>query len=229
MKLFAKKMDKKPFDTETFWGRFVTRLHFFWADHAYLRFGFTNAHWIGDKLVRTNQPWPFQLKWWKKAGIKTVITLRGGRGSFYYLEKWACEQLGLNFLDFGLTSRSLPTRAEILAAKELFETVEYPVLIHCKSGADRAGMMSVLYRHLHLGHPISEAKTELAARYLHFRTGHTGVLDYVFDLYNEKIEPTGVSFLEWVQSDAYDPVAIKKDFHAGWWGTLWADKILRRE
>ena len=32
------------------------------------------------------------------------------------------------------------------------------MLMHCKSGADRAGLMSVLYRHLHEGVPIEEAK-----------------------------------------------------------------------
>lgn len=229
MKLFPKKQDKKPFNTQTFWARMGTRLHFFWADHAYLRYGFTNAHWLDDKMVRTNQPWPFQLKWWKSKGIKTVITLRGGRGSFYYLEQWACEKYGLKYIDFGLTSRSLPTGKEIADAKALFETLDYPTLIHCKSGADRAGMMAVLYRHLHLGHPISEAKKELSARYLHFRVGHTGVLDYLFDYYNEKIEPTGLSFWDWTQSDAYDPAALKSQFHAGYWGTLWVDKILRRE
>ena len=42
---------------------------------------------------------------------------------------------------------------DLTRARELFRTIEYPVLIHCKSGADRAGMMAVLYRHFHLGEP----------------------------------------------------------------------------
>jgi hypothetical protein len=32
-----------------------------------------------------------------------------------------------------------------------------------------------------------------------------------------------------VKSEAYDPVAIKRDFRAQWWGTLLSDKLLRRE
>jgi protein tyrosine/serine phosphatase len=229
LKLFAKKIHKKPFDTASNWGRFLTVLHYLWADHAYLRLGFSNAFWIDDKLLRANQPWPFQLRWWKKAGLRSVVTLRGGKGSFYFLEKWGCERDGLTFHEFGLTSRSLPTAKEIAAAKTLFDTIEYPCLIHCKSGADRAGMMSVLYRHLHLGHPIEEAKQELSFKYLHASIGHTGVLDHLFDHYLREIQPTGLSFWDWTQGDSYDPDALKARFKAGFWGKVLTDIVLRRE
>ena len=42
-------------------------------------------------------------------------------------------------------------------------------------------------------------------------------------------EPLGISYFDWVQSDAYDPVAMKAEFHAQWWGNLWTEKIARRE
>lgn len=229
LKLLKKKVHTQPFRTDTPWMLFTTYLHYFWADHAYLRLGFTNAHWIGDKMVRTNQPWPFQLKWWRDKGVKTVINLRGGKGSFYYLEKHACEKLGLRLEDFGLTSRSLPTGAEILAARALFDRIEYPALLHCKSGADRAGIMSVLYRHLHLGHPIREAAQELGLRTLHMKAGMTGVLDYLFEVYLRDIEPQGIGFLDWVTGPDYDPDRLKAEFKGAWWGKLLTDRLLRRE
>ncbi len=229
MKLVKKKMNRPPFKTGTRWDRFKTRMHFLWADHAYLRLGFTNAHWIDDKMLRTNQPWPFQLARWKKMGIRTVINLRGGASSFYYLEEYACKTLGLAMENFGLTSRSLPTRDEIMAAKALFDRIAYPALLHCKSGADRAGMMSVLYSHIHLGQPIEEARKQLSSKYLHMKAGKTGVLDYLFEVYLRDIHPKGISFLDWVQSPDYDPVKIKASFNASWWGTLLTEKLLRRE
>ena len=229
LKLLKKKVHTQPFRTDTPWTLFTTYLHYFWADHAYLRLGFTNAPWIGDKMVRTNQPWPFQLKWWRDKGVKTVINLRGGKGSFYYLEKHACEKLGLRLEDFGLTSRSLPTGAEILAARALFDRIEYPALLHCKSGADRAGIMSVLYRHLHLGHPIREAAQELGLRTLHMKAGMTGVLDYLFEVYLRDIEPQGIGFLDWVTGPDYDPDRLKAEFKGAWWGKLLTDRLLRRE
>jgi hypothetical protein len=71
--------------------------------------------------------------------------------------------------------------------------------------------------------------SELGLRTLHVRQGKTGVLDYVFERYLTEIEPQGISFLDWVMSDDFDPDAIKADFQAGWWATLLTDRILRRE
>jgi protein tyrosine/serine phosphatase len=220
----------KAFDLSTGWGRFKAYMQSIFGDHAFLRVGFSNAHWIGPDMVRAAQPWPFQLAWWKRDGIRTVVNLRGGFDTgFYVLEREACERLGLKMVDFVITSRAVPKRETVLAARELFQTIAYPALMHCKSGADRAGIMSVFYRHFHLGEPIREAMTELGLRTLHVKQGKTGVLDYVFERYLAEAEPLGISFIDWVMSDAYDPARIKADFHTSWWGTLLTDRLLRRE
>jgi len=218
------------FDLTTSAGRRRAVLDYLWKDHAYLRLGFTNAHWISPELVRTNQPWPFQLKAWADQGIKTVINLRGGlHTSFRALEVEACARLGLELTDFVVASRDVPTAEKVLAARTLFDTVRYPALMHCKSGADRAGLMGVLYQHFRLGVPIRQAVEQLSLRYLHMSAGLTGVLDYIFQLYLREAEPAGISFADWVRSPAYDPVAIKADFRAAWWGTLLTERVLKRE
>jgi len=212
------------FDLTTPRGRLRTTLDHLWNDHAYLRLGFSNAHWISDELVRTNQPWPFQLKAWADRGIRTVINLRGGfDASFRALEVEACARLGLELVDFVIASRDVPTPEKVLGARALFETVRYPALMHCKSGADRAGIMAVFYKH------FREALNQLSPRYLHVRAGLTGVLDYIFERYLAEGEPAGLTFVQWVESPAYDPVAIKADFKAAWWGTLLTDRLMRRE
>ena len=218
------------FDLSTPAGRFRTYLDYLWNDHAYLRLGFSNAHWISDELVRANQPWPHQLADWKRRGIRTVINLRGGfDASFHALEKAACERLGLTLVDFTITSREVPSRARVLGARQLFETIEYPAMMHCKSGADRAGIMSVFYMHFRKGRTIREALDQLHLRYLHIRAGKTGVLDYTFERYLAEGEPAGLSFLDWVDSPAYDPAGIKADFRARMWGSVLTERLLRRE
>ena len=220
------------FDLTTPRGRFRAYLDYLWTDHAYLRLGFQNAHWVGAELIRTNQPWPFQLKRWRDMGVKTVINLRGGGypTSFYLLEKDACARLGMTLIDFAVSSREAPSRAQVEGAKALFETVEYPAVMHCKSGADRAGVMSVLYAHFRLGLPLRQAVAdELSFRTLHVKQGKTGVIDYTFERYFEEGEPQGLSFLQWVQRPEYDPKALKATFQAGMIGTLITDKLLRRE
>ncbi len=217
-------------DLSSPWDRFKAYWSYFWADHAFLRISFTNAHWVGTDLVRTNQPSPRQLRWWKAQGIRTVINLRGVRDeAFYPLEREACQRLGLTLIDAPLDSRDAPCAFRIRRAKELFETVEYPVLIHCKSGADRAGLMAALYRYFRLGEPMSEAVKELSRRTLHNREGKTGVLDMVLETYVREIEPTGRDFLDWVESPDYCPCTMTKAFRSRWWGDLLVERILCRE
>jgi protein tyrosine/serine phosphatase len=218
------------FDLSTRSGRLRTSLDYLWKDHAYLRVKFSNAHWVSPELVRTNQPWPFQLKQWRDRGIKTVINLRGGfDASFHALEKHACKKLGLTLVDFTVTSREVPSRVRVHGARDLFERIEYPALMHCKSGADRAGIMSALYAHYRLGLPIREAMGQLDFKYLHIKQGKTGVLDYVFERYLAQGESAGLTFTQWVDSDAYDTDAIKADFRAGMIGSALTEKLLRRE
>ena len=220
------------YDLTTFGGRLKAYVDLVWKDHAWLRLGFQNAHWVSPELIRTNQPWPFQLKWWRDHfGVKTIINLRGGGypTSFYLLEKDACQKLGLHLVDYAVSSREAPTAAQVLGAIELFNTVQYPAIMHCKSGADRAGIMSVLYAHLHLGLPLREAVKELSFRTLHVKAGKTGVLDYTFERYFAEGEPAGLSFVEWVQTPGYDPAKLKAEFHATMLGNFLTETLLHRE
>jgi protein tyrosine/serine phosphatase len=217
------------FNLTTLRGRLAAYLHYIWFDHAYLRLAFSNAHWITDELVRANQPWPYQVKAWRERGIRTIVNLRGGMDSHTVLEAEACAQYGVKMVTYAVKSREAPTREQILGARALFDGLEYPAMMHCKSGADRAGVMSVLYMHFRKGLPIREALGQLHLRFGHFRVGQTGVLDFTFERYLEDAEPKGISFEDWVKSPAYDPPAIRSAFKAKWWGTLLTEQVLRRE
>jgi hypothetical protein len=85
------------------------------------------------------------------------------------------------------------------------------------------------YAHFHLGHPIRREMSELSGRYPHVSASKTGVIDYGFERYLAKGEPAGLSYIDGVQTDAYDPAKPKADFHAQGWATLLTDKVLRRE
>jgi len=200
------------------------------VDHGIFRLAYANIHQISARAWRSAQPAPHHIGRFARAGIRTVVNLRGERqcGS-YWLEQEACERHGLKLVNFQIRSRAAPTREELAGARQLFQEIEYPMLMHCKSGADRAGLMSVLYRFLHEGVPLSEAKKELSLKYGHIRQAHTGILDYFFEKYIREVEPKGISFEDWVQSPDYDPAALKHEFRAQWWGTLLFDKIFRRE
>jgi hypothetical protein len=89
--------------------------------------------------------------------------------------------------------------------------------------------MSVLYCHFRLGQPIEQAAKQQSLRYLHMEAGKTGVLDYTFHRYLADAAPKGLSFLDWVQSDDYDPKRMKAEFRAKWWGNAFTEGLLKRE
>lgn len=199
-------------------------------DHGVFRLAYLNRHLIGNGIVwRSAQPTPHQLGWFKRQGVRSVISLRGGRehGS-WPLQREACEREGLTLVEFVLRSRDAPSRETILSAKEFFESIEYPAMMHCKSGADRAGLAAALFLILHEGRPVREAVGQLSPRYGHFRFAKTGILDAFFATYLREGEPRGQDFLDWVEHD-YDPEALKRDFRTGFWSDLVVDRIIRRE
>jgi len=207
----------------------VSYLDMLFVDHGIFRLIYSNTHRMSDEAWRSAQPAPHHFRRFAKAGVRTVINLRGERdcGS-YWLERRACERYGLKLINYQLRSRAAPTRDELLGVKRLFDEIEYPVLVHCKSGADRAGLMSVLYRHLHEGVPMEEAKKELSIRYGHIRQAHTGILDYFFERYIADTAQRPMPFFEWVDT-VYDPQELRSSFISKGWANRIVDSILRRE
>ncbi|MEM8985447.1 MAG: sulfur transferase domain-containing protein [Pseudomonadota bacterium] len=200
------------------------------ADHGFLRYIYSNIHQVSDNMWRSFQPAPLHLKRFKQKGVKTVINLRGQSNTgFYRLEEESCERLGMALVNLKLHSRDIPKREQIHAARNLFQSIEYPAVMHCKSGADRAGMGAVLYLFLHERRPLAEAREQLSLRYGHMKQGKTGVLDYYWDKAEEAGATTPEDFLAWVDSDDYDPAALKAGFMGQWWANILTDKILRRE
>ncbi len=182
-------------------------------------------------MWRSNQPNPRQVaEHADLRGIKTIINLRGqSKKGYYLLEKEACEQAGITLIDFQVYSRDTPSVDTVLAAKKLFETVDYPALMHCKSGADRAGLMSVLYMIFRQEKSVSDAAAQLSKKYLHLREGKTGLLDAFFETYLGEVEiAPDLSFLDWVNTK-YDREQLKSDFLKSGKGRLGLDKLLRRE
>lgn len=218
------------FDLATPEGRRRAEADLVWTDHGFLRAAFSNFHWIEPgKMARANQPSPKHIARYADLGIRTILNLRGpGDTGYYALEREAAVRHGIEMIDARMHSREPPSREQILRAKELFETIQYPALMHCKSGADRAGVMAVLYKHFAMKVPIADAVEQLSMKYLHIRQGKTGVIDFFFATYLAETKESGKAFLDWVNED-YDQAKVKAAFLGEWWANILVDKILRRE
>lgn len=210
-------------------GPTASYLDMLFIDHGIFRFAYLNKHKLSDGVWRSAQPAPHHIKSLKRQGIKTIVNLRGERvcGSYWFEER-LCKKLGIELVNFQVRSRAAPSREDVLGAKKLFETIEYPMLMHCKSGADRAGLMSVIYRHVREGWPIEKALSELSWKYGHIRHADTGVLDQFFERYLEDNAMRPMPFFEWVET-VYDADELQQSFRANGWANRLVNNVLQRE
>lgn len=217
------------FDLATAAGRRRAWSHLWWTDHGFIRAVFSNLHWLSPEMARANQPSPAKISAYARMGVRTIVNLRGADDSgAYLLEREACARHGLDLVDFRVKSREAPRPEVVRGACELFERIAYPAVMHCKSGADRAGLMSALYMHFRQGVGVEEALRQLSLRYGHVRQGKTGVLDYFFARYLAEGAPAGLTLLAWVEG-AYDPAEVKACFLSQGWANVLVDQVLRRE
>ncbi|MRU14536.1 protein tyrosine phosphatase [Roseovarius sp. A21] len=185
-----------------------------WFDHAILRKVWTNFFPVAPGVYRSNQPTHERFEKLKAMGVKSVLNLRGAAGAAHYLvEEESCRQLGLTLVNVSLMARNAAPAANILQVIGAFRSIEKPFVMHCKSGADRAGFASAIYLLAIEDRPISEARKMLSAKYIHFRWTKTGVLDFILDRYEERQKETGIGFEDWIKTE-YDHLQMQADYEA---------------
>jgi protein tyrosine phosphatase (PTP) superfamily phosphohydrolase (DUF442 family) len=198
-------------------------------DHGFLRAIYLNLHHLGDGVYRSSQPSDKHLKLLAEQGFKTIVNLRDpSTWGSYALEQITCRETGMTMIDHRLVSRDPPTREAILGLQDIIQTAERPMLLHCKSGADRAGIGSALYKMIGQGGSVEDGLAQLNIKYGHISASKTGLLDHFLRVYKDFNEKTPTPFLEWVERH-YDRPAVQQSFKSqrGW--SFVVDKILRRE
>lgn len=202
-------------DISTPSGRRAAFWHFHLMDHAFLRAFWSNMGQVAPGVWRSNQPSARRLRRYARMGIRSIISLRGdGMPSYHLFEAEACKKLGIDLHFASIRARAPTRREKLLHLLDLFETVEKPFLVHCKSGADRAGLASALYLMHVEGRPVEEARKELSLRYLHLKNDSTGILDYFLDAYAADNAETPMPIRRWIET-RYDRKALKTAFRKG--------------
>ena len=174
-------------------------------------------------------PTPSRIGDYSKLGIKTIINLRGVRkDGGWLLENEACNEHNIKLVDFRARSRAAPEKEMIFKAKKLFNNIQYPALIHCKSGADRAGIMCALYMLIYKKQDPDIAKKQLSWKYLHIKWAKPGVLDSFVENYSIDQKKNKIKFMDWVKNK-YNPEKLESSFRSVWWVNRLLDDILKRE
>ena len=194
--------------------RWKAVLHFHLFDHAFLRILWTNFYPIGEDVYRSNQPDRQRLKRMKDLGVRTIINLRGASNLSHYLfEKEACDALGLTLVNVPMHARQAMPRRILVQAIDAMRDAERPVLMHCKSGADRAGLASAIYKLVFDGASPEEALKQLSWKYVHLERTKTGICGQLIRSYAARAAKSPIAFEDWVRTE-YDPVVLTEDFEA---------------
>jgi protein tyrosine phosphatase (PTP) superfamily phosphohydrolase (DUF442 family) len=130
-----------------------------------------NLHLVSaGKIYRSNQLDQDALaRLVHEYGIKTIVNLRGAdpNAKWYRSETNVSQQLEVKHLDFALSATRETTDAQIDEILTALNFAPKPVLIHCRSGADRAGLISALYLY-----SLEGKSPEVAGRQLSLLCGH---------------------------------------------------------
>ncbi|MGR3526567.1 MAG: fused DSP-PTPase phosphatase/NAD kinase-like protein [Paracoccaceae bacterium] len=190
----------------------------FWAyqfmDHAILRHVWSNFDQIAPGVYRSNQPGHWRLKRYRAMGIKTVLYLRASSEKWaFHFERESLDALGMTMISAPLHSRSAPTREAVQTLIAAFRSIDKPLLMHCKSGADRAGLASAIYLMVIEGKDLHAARKMLSLRYIHLRFTKTGVLDLMLDHYAARNAASPIGFEDWIDRE-YDAAALQAAFDA---------------
>jgi len=99
----------------------------------------------------------------KADGIKSILSLIGWDRA----ESDTAQRLGVQYFDFSISDRHEVTDEQIEKILTIIRGAPKPLLIHCKAGADRTGLVAALYLYAIKGQPAAGADKELTIRYGH--------------------------------------------------------------
>jgi protein tyrosine phosphatase (PTP) superfamily phosphohydrolase (DUF442 family) len=120
-------------------------------------------------------------------GIRTVVNLRGNCDPFpWYLdEARTTHRHNVSQEDICFSAGRLPAVPELRRLVDILDNTEYPILLHCRRGADRTGLAAVLVLLLGTDTPLQEARWQMNPRFGHVALGRTAQLDLFLDYYED--------------------------------------------
>lgn len=136
-----------------------------WAEPVSLP-GVENLFRVSESLYRSGQPTAEGMRELEKLGVRTVINLRWEHDDVEEVEGSRLKVISIPTLSwFGIGEEDVV--AFLRAATDPSNT---PVLVHCRRGADRTGVMAAAYRIVVEGWTPEEAVAEMTEGPFGFNT-----------------------------------------------------------
>jgi protein tyrosine phosphatase (PTP) superfamily phosphohydrolase (DUF442 family) len=175
--------------------------HIFWNGNVHAL--------LPGRVYRCAQPSPESLRRLvEEHDIRTVVNLRGCCEGFawYDAECRATQQLDLSQEDVCMSAGRMPSPQAVRRLIEVLDRSTYPLLLHCRRGADRTGLASTVVLLLQPDVSLSQARGQMGLRYGHLALGRPAELDRFFDLYQDwlhrqDLEHDPEHFRRWALND----------------------------
>ncbi len=133
---------------------------------------FGNFHVVTPgELYRSAQLSETQFEYYiKKYHIRSVLNLRGAHPhSVWYKEEIdVCRELHVRHYDFGISAIHRVSIGQMQEIIDLLRKAPKPILIHCRGGSDRSGLVAALWEFAVMHKPPSVAVKQLSIWYGHF-------------------------------------------------------------
>jgi protein-tyrosine phosphatase len=168
------------------------------------------------RVVRCAQPTTQLADLIRDHHLASILNLRGGSSKdwWYVAEVRTAQANGVAFYDYPLSATRRPSRRDLLVLTDVLERCRYPLLIHCKAGADRTGLASALYLMMSRGEPPEQAIRAFSLAYGHVPLFgpehlHEPLSEYAAWLKDHTLSHSAERFRSWVKSEyrAEDPSA----------------------
>ena len=163
---------------------------------------------IPGRVYRSAQLDPNELEQVvRDKNIKTVVNLRGRPAADWYpAEAKATQALGISQEDVTLSANRLPPTDEIRRLISILDHSEYPILLHCRQGADRTSLATTAYLLLHTDVDYSTAMHQCSPRFGHIPLHTATCVDDFFDLYENwlttnRLEHSSANFRQWATKE----------------------------
>ncbi len=148
-----------------------------------------NFYEVAPGVYRSHQLYSFNLpKYYEKYHFKTILNLRGAKPNkeWYKYESKFAKEHNITLINFKISDKKVQSIETMKKLISIVKNSKKPILIHCKAGADRTGLVSALYLYS-LGD--KNASKMLSIKYGHLSIGPTKAMDESFEKYKSTSQP----------------------------------------
>ena len=136
--------------------------------------GTPNLHCVSDDLYRGAQPDEAGFRLLRKLGVRTIVSFRAAQDGPVPVAE------GMTSVHIPLAATHCPDDRQVVQFLRLFsDRRNLPVFVHCRLGADRAGMMCALYRVAVQGWTKRQAIDEMTRGGFGYHASFDDLVEYV--------------------------------------------------